>query len=434
MMTPSPQAPAEPGGRPRVSVVVPVYNVEPYIAKCLGSLEGQTLRDMEFIIVDDCGSDRSMDITREYAARDSRFLILEGDKNMGVGPARNRGMDAARGEYVGFVDPDDWVTPDFFQQLYETAIAEQADVAKGRLIYVDGESSTENTLNKRIAECIRNSRWPGVEFTQDFYTAIFRTELLRRRQISFPPIRNGEDTAFITSYLLHANKVALNNVAIYFYFQREGSLSRTIDEQFYESLFQSMEFRGKLVNTSSLPKEDILGFWHNKFRGSILCYSIRHAVNESQEFYIKYFTRAKEIFLSSGHAQALYELHPLPIYRDLIEKTPEEIYHSWQDILPILNRPSPPAPQKAKQAQQPPQQQASKQPPQKQAPKQPDIAAYAWRYPVYRRRYRYCQLMAMLTMGKKREHYKRKRQAYRQLLRDIRHYVRSAMNQHHLPW
>ena len=83
---------------PCISVIVPVYNTEAYIGKCLDSLVSQTMREIEFILVDDCGTDRSMDIVRRYAAEDARIRILEGTENTGVAQARNRGMETARGE------------------------------------------------------------------------------------------------------------------------------------------------------------------------------------------------------------------------------------------------------------------------------------------------------------------------------------------------
>ena len=103
---------------PLISVIVPVYDVEKYLSKCLDSLLAQTWRNLEIIVVDDGSPDGSWDIMQDYAARDSRVRIFR-KKNGGVSAARNFGMDAAEGEYLGFVDPDDWVSPHYLEWMAE---------------------------------------------------------------------------------------------------------------------------------------------------------------------------------------------------------------------------------------------------------------------------------------------------------------------------
>ena len=100
-----------------VSVLIPVYNTEAYLRKCLDSITNQTLQDLEIICVDDGSTDGSADILREYRRRDSRIRIVT-KRNGGLPSARNAGLDAASGEYVGFVDSDDWIEPDMFRRLY----------------------------------------------------------------------------------------------------------------------------------------------------------------------------------------------------------------------------------------------------------------------------------------------------------------------------
>ena len=103
---------------PLISVIVPVYDVGKYLSTCLDSLLAQTWRNLEIIVVDDGSPDGSWDIMQDYAARDSRVRIFR-KKNGGVSAARNFGMDAAEGEYLGFVDPDDWVSPHYLEWMAE---------------------------------------------------------------------------------------------------------------------------------------------------------------------------------------------------------------------------------------------------------------------------------------------------------------------------
>ena len=105
---------------PKVSIIIPVYNVEPFLARCLDSVVGQTLRGIEIICVDDGSPDRSIDILNRYAAQDDRIRVIS-QENRGLGGARNRGFDAATGEFILFVDSDDWIDPAYCERLYEAA-------------------------------------------------------------------------------------------------------------------------------------------------------------------------------------------------------------------------------------------------------------------------------------------------------------------------
>ena len=113
--------------QPKFSVIVPMYNVEDYLPACVDSIRHQTLRDIEIILVDDGSPDRCGQLAEEYAAEDSRVQVVH-RVNGGLGPARNSGMEVAHGEYIGFVDSDDWVEPDMFARLYKAASLADADV------------------------------------------------------------------------------------------------------------------------------------------------------------------------------------------------------------------------------------------------------------------------------------------------------------------
>ncbi|MCM1322739.1 MAG: glycosyltransferase [Acetobacter sp.] len=117
----------------KVSIVVPVYNVERYLKECLDSLVGQTLRDIEIIAVNDGSQDGSLQILEEYAAKDKRFKIIN-QENAGLSAARNRGVEQAIGEFVAFVDSDDWIDLDFCEKLYLAAKENNADIAAGEMI------------------------------------------------------------------------------------------------------------------------------------------------------------------------------------------------------------------------------------------------------------------------------------------------------------
>ena len=110
----------------KVSVIIPVYNVEPYLKQCMDSVVGQTLKDIEIICVDDGSTDGSLDILKEYATEDSRIQIIE-QKNAGAGAARNNGMRHATGKYLSFLDSDDFFEPRMLEKAYDLAEKDQAD-------------------------------------------------------------------------------------------------------------------------------------------------------------------------------------------------------------------------------------------------------------------------------------------------------------------
>lgn len=112
----------------KISVIVPVYKVEPYLRKCLDSIVGQTYQNLEIILVDDGSPDGCGPICDEYAARDGRIKVIH-KKNGGVSSARNAGLDAAAGDWIAWVDPDDWIEKDMFQYLWEGALRRRADAA-----------------------------------------------------------------------------------------------------------------------------------------------------------------------------------------------------------------------------------------------------------------------------------------------------------------
>lgn len=111
-----------------VSVIVPIYNVEKYLAKCLDSLTNQTLKNIEIICINDGSKDRSAKILAEYSKKDSRIITIN-QKNLGLCIARNNGIDIAKGKYIGFVDSDDYIDLDFYEKLYNSATKNKCDIA-----------------------------------------------------------------------------------------------------------------------------------------------------------------------------------------------------------------------------------------------------------------------------------------------------------------
>lgn len=221
----------------KVSVIVPVFGVAKYIEKCTESLLAQSLDEMEFIFVDDHGGDDSIELVRRAIAghpRESQFRFLDPGENLGAGMARNFAIPFAEGEYVGFVDGDDWVDPDMFSALYRQAKAcGDVDIcyAQGVKEFADGKPSV----------VLKNPKVESGEFTHDkrafylvnyisyFTTYIYKKEHLMRDEVQFPQSRWAEDSFFVSCSLMTAKTVASVERPMYHYRIRPGSASTTTD-------------------------------------------------------------------------------------------------------------------------------------------------------------------------------------------------------------
>lgn len=119
----------------KISVIIPVFNVECFLERCIDSILAQTLNDIEIICIDDCSTDNSFEIISKYAGQDSRLRVYQNKKNIGQGLTRNRGIDLANGEYIAFVDSDDWIESDMYESMYAVTYLKKYDLICCNLIY-----------------------------------------------------------------------------------------------------------------------------------------------------------------------------------------------------------------------------------------------------------------------------------------------------------
>lgn len=234
---------------PRISVILPTFHVEPYIDYCIESLQNQTFRDLEFIFVDDCSGDASLVPVEVWANQDRRVRILRNKENLGPGLSRNLGLSVARGEYCSFVDPDDWLSADYYALLYRHAAEKQAVIAKGRRarVYPDGkiDTSRSEALNNAILNRHRAGRPLFSIFNAEHQSAIYRTAFLKNNGIGYGRTRNAEDTTFLLRLCTIAENISIVPEAIYFYrlyrpgaatenysFSRSFNEIEAVDEQF----------------------------------------------------------------------------------------------------------------------------------------------------------------------------------------------------------
>lgn len=205
---------------PKVSVIIPVYNAQDYLGRCLDSVCNQTLKDIEIICVNDCSKDNSLNILNEYAEKYPNMKVIDCKVNGGESVARNIGLDNATGEYLAFVDNDDEIDLDFYEKLYTKAKENDADIAKGE-VHIIGydKKETYGNLNKKIKE--HNNI---LYFTYHWWTAIFKTSVIKDNHINFIagyPL--GGDVLFLNKAVLSSKSFALVDDAFYHYYRREDS-------------------------------------------------------------------------------------------------------------------------------------------------------------------------------------------------------------------
>lgn len=216
----------------KLSVVVPFYNTEEYFEKCLNSLVGQTLEDIEIILVNDGSTDNSARIAREFQQKDSRIKIIE-QENKKQGAARNVGMNAATGEYIGFVDSDDWVDIDYFEKLYNAAKKYDSDIALATNVRI-GNGRTKKRLNIQ-EEIFKTSLEDKFKICNHFKNEcptnkIYRTEMLRENNVYWPENVYCEDKLFTAKSVFYANGIVSVPNVHYYYFRNPHSTVNVKDK------------------------------------------------------------------------------------------------------------------------------------------------------------------------------------------------------------
>lgn len=245
----------------KVSIIIPIYNVEKYISECLDSVCNQTLKEIEILCIDDCGKDNSINIVKEYLKKDNRIKIIRHDKNKGLSGARNTGIRNAIGEYIGFVDSDDYISLNFYENLYNLAKKENADIVQSflKLYYDDTKLCEDYCLNKEIEKF--DSRIQNIEKLDIYFNAamvwnkIFKTDLILQNNIFFPEGLYWEDNPFTIQAAYYANKIIPEINSTYFYRQRPGSIITIGNEKSYFDMLKIHNSMIDFINSINLDKK-----------------------------------------------------------------------------------------------------------------------------------------------------------------------------------
>ncbi|MCM1010794.1 MAG: glycosyltransferase [Fusobacterium sp.] len=226
----------------KISVVIPVYNVEKYLSRCLESVVNQTFKDLEIICIDDGSSDKSLEILRSYAEKDSRFVIVV-QKNSGPSVARNKGIDIAKGKYISFIDADDWIDLNFYEKLYSAAVGRNADIAAAGIIRLNNYKKKfyinytceelSNDPNRKFELCDvpdRNYVW----------NKIYKLEKIRQKNLRFKAGVFYEDIIFTPEVIYNLEKLVTVAQTFYYYWKTQNSIVTQKSEKYKKDLEAAM--------------------------------------------------------------------------------------------------------------------------------------------------------------------------------------------------
>ncbi len=224
----------------KISIIVPVYNIDKYLEKSVDSLINQTYKNLEIILIDDGSSDNSPQICDDFAKKDSRVKVIH-QKNKGVSAARNAGLEVVQGDYIGFCDGDDIPDKDMFEFLLKTAEEDNADISicEVRFAFEDGsirniatgEQKTWDNNESFLCDFFRGS------VGMSTYTKLFKSEICKG--VKYPEdCKTNEDKYFCFLTALNAKKISSRSEAKYTYFRRAGSSSITkFSEKYFDCIY-----------------------------------------------------------------------------------------------------------------------------------------------------------------------------------------------------
>ena len=218
--------------RVKVSVLVPIYNVEKFLPECLDSLVGQTLAEIEIICINDGSTDSSLEIVKEYAKKDKRIVIIN-KKNSGYGDSMNKGLEKATGEYVGIVESDDFIDLDAFSKLYKAAKENNAEVVKGNFYYYFGDTNEDRGKSNlfplhEIGRVIDPRSEHRIFYEAPcIWAAIYKNDFLRKNKIGFLPTPGAayQDAGFNLKVWASARRVFFMRRAFLHYRQDNSNSS-----------------------------------------------------------------------------------------------------------------------------------------------------------------------------------------------------------------
>jgi len=268
-----------------ISIIIPVYNVGEYIKECLDSILMQTYNDLQIIIVDDASSDNTMNIVKEYEEKFEDFTILY-QKNQGVSVARNTAFDYIKGEYTIYIDPDDFLELNMFENMYNRAKKNQADIVISEYYVYYNEKNNKNYIEKYSidSEKIYNNYevmdlMLNYELQGQLWNKLFKTELLKRIKFRFEPNRYIQDAFPVFKAIYQSKGISFIDKPLYYYRQRATSTVHKKNDKLAEDYYYAMS---SIINYIKDEKIKVNIKSLRIFRIKVLSHFIAHYTNANE--------------------------------------------------------------------------------------------------------------------------------------------------------
>lgn len=299
----------------KVSIIVPIYNVEKYLKRCIDSILKQTYKELEIILVDDGSTDSSGLICEEYKENENRIKVIH-KNNGGLSSARNAGLDIATGAYLTFIDSDDWIAENHIEQIMNALEAKSADIAVCGIVVIDGKTSNvyksvDNICEFTSYDAIDNILMGG-SIDVSACNKVYKNEVFNN--VRYPEGENNEDAAVIIDILSKVKKIVQIPDNSYYYYQRKGSISKTpILKDYYNQMKHAEDIYQKCIRISMLFSEKAKYYVFNQILSILKLMIKRKQVFEYKRDYISFIIKMNEY--ETKHFKAQLSIKRKLLYR-----------------------------------------------------------------------------------------------------------------------
>lgn len=252
----------------KVTIAIAVYNIEKYLKRCMDSIFNQDfLEEYEILVIDDGSKDSSLEILKSYEGKYKNYKMIS-QKNTGLPGVRNRAIEEARGEYICFLDGDDYIERDYLKKLYNSIEECKEDLVvcgfnwdyEGKKIPDERFSENISLEEKDILKYLFSNK-----INTAVWNKIFKLSIIRENKIKFPNIQGAEDYTFILEYLLKSKKISITNEVLYNYYQRDNSLSKDISEEYIINNLYILKLYEEILYKNNVSIDDYILYFVERY-------------------------------------------------------------------------------------------------------------------------------------------------------------------------
>ncbi len=284
--------------KPKISIGIPLYDTEKYLEKCLKSVLSQSLNDFELILVDDCSPDNSIKIAHNYQKKDKRIKVIRHDKNLGLGGARNTFINNAIGEYIGFVDSDDFIDTKMFEVLYNRIIADRSDIAVCgyNLFNKDYVIFNKRLFQQKIVERAENDTFLGFWLRDNSFinvmtwNKLYKKSIFLTNKIHYPDYVYHQDFATTPRLLHFANRISFCEGSHYYWLNRIDSVTYTIKEKRCHDNFEVFNILKNFLIEHDLYEKHKACFYKTCLQSIKFNVNKAMAISQNEDLLIKYYS------------------------------------------------------------------------------------------------------------------------------------------------